>query len=136
MSTFEMDGLDDFMSKLKKLENASEIAKKCVDEAAPILARGLSAAATAAAMKGYSIGYLAASIKETKAKENSHGVFSAVRPTGKDDKGVSNMEKGAIMHYGSGKQAATGWITKGTNDKKAECLETMQRKFDEEVETL
>lgn len=133
---FEIDGLDDFISRLKKLEEPAEIAKKCVDAAAPALETKLASAVSAAASRGYSQGDLAASIGATEAKENEYGVFAAVRPTGTDRKGVRNATKLGILHYGSSRQPPTGCMTKAVTSAEQECLGIMQRKFDEEVQGL
>ena len=54
------------------------------------------------------------SIKPTKPKKNRWGHFIVIRPTGKDKKGVRNMEKLVYMEYGTSKQSPTPVIHTGT----------------------
>ena len=97
------EGLDELF---KKGDQANEIAKKAVDQASPILEERLRSQVSAAANRGYATGALAGSISATSARVNDRGVFSAVRPTGHDSKGVRNAEKLAYLEYGTSRGMA------------------------------
>ena len=63
-------------------------------------------------MKHKDKGDLVKSVKKTGANRNKYGYYICVRPTGKDRKGVRNMEKAAILEYGvEGRQPATPVLT-------------------------
>ena len=65
---------------------------------------------------------------------NQRGYYISVRPTGKDKKGVRNMEKMAALEFGvDGKQAATPVLTPAVNDAEGKVLDKMQEVFDRET---
>lgn len=67
------------------------------------------------------------SIKSTGIKKNKTGKYLVVRPTGKDGKGVRNMEKLAYLEYGTYKQRATPVITPAVKESE----KPIEGKFDE-----
>ncbi len=78
-------------------------------------------------------GSMVNSVKTTKATKNDKGYFVVTRPTGKDAKGVRNMEKLAYLHYGTSKQRATGIVTKIVNRAETPAVKAMQAAFEKEA---
>lgn len=134
MAGFTIDGIDDSIRQLEKAGDLESIAPKMIDEATPVLEEALKAEVQQAASKGYATGELASSIKKSKAKRNEYGYFGAVRPTGKDEKGVRNMEKLAYLHYGTTKQEADPVVTKAVARAEPKVYEKMQEAYNREVE--
>jgi hypothetical protein len=79
---------------------------------------------------------MAASIKSTGIKTNKSGKFLVVRPTGKDSKGVRNMEKMAYLEYGTYKQAATPVVTPAVKDAESTVEREMDAIFDKYMEKV
>lgn len=77
-------------------------------------------------------GEMVSSIKETEPKKNKYGWYSCVRPTGRDSKGVRNMEKLAYLEYGAVHhgQPATPVLAPAVSECMEETLEAMQEEFD------
>lgn len=120
-------GLIDQINRMGMLD---EIAPKMLDEATPIIERNVKLELAQHRRTGDMI----ASVKRTKAKKTKvGGYYAVVRPTGKDSKGVRNMEKIAHMEYGTAKQPATPVLTKALHNSEAEVAEKLQQVFDQEV---
>jgi len=74
------------------------------------------------------------SIKHTKAGPTKKGgYYATVRPTGKDSKGVRNMEKMVYLEYGTSKQSPAPTLTKAIKDSEKAVLNKMQEVFNREV---
>lgn len=131
MADFELNsGLDDLMSQLSSIE-IDRIAPVMLEEAAPILEQNLKSRAAQHKRSGN----MASSIKTTKAARNDDGYSICVRPTGKDKKGVRNMEKMVYMEYGTSKQNATPVLVPAIRESERDVAERMQEVFSEEVDT-
>lgn len=78
-------------------------------------------------------GEMVASIQATKPKKNKYGIYSFVRPTGTDSKGVRNMEKLAYLEYGKEGQAATPVCTPVKNRIGAEVSKKIQKSFERQA---
>lgn len=129
MANFEIEGIDDLMKDLDMLD-AERIAPMMLEEAAPILKDSVVKGAS----RHRDTGAMVNSIKQTKASRNQRGYYIAVRPTGKDEKGVRNMEKMAYLEYGvGGRQPATPVLTPAVHAAEADVLEKMQEVFDREI---
>lgn len=76
------------------------------------------------------------SIKSTGVKQNRSGKYLVVRPTGKDSKGVRNMEKMAYLEYGTYKQAATPVVTPAVKEAEAAVERAMDGIFDKYMEKV
>ena len=86
------------------------------------------------AVKHEDTGDLIESVKKTGAQRNQNGYYICVRPTGKDRKGVRNMEKMAALEYGvDGKQPATPVLTPAVKEVEVQVLMKMQEVFNREV---
>lgn len=129
MAQFELEGIDDLMKDLDLLDT-ERIAPMMLEESAPILEEAVTKKASAHKDTGDMVN----SIKKTKAGRNQTRYYIAVRPTGKDRKGVRNMEKMAALEYGvDGKQPATPVLTPAVHEAEAPVLEKMQEVFDRET---
>ena len=127
-------GLTDLDEIFKKCMKAEEIAKKAIDQAAPILEASFKGKVAGAATKGYATGELADSISTTKAKVNDRGVFAAVRPTGHDRKGVRNAEKLAYLEYGTSRgQAPRPVRDAAVSAVEGQCISVMEQVVYEEM---
>lgn len=129
MAQFELEGIDDLMKDLDMLD-AERIAPLMLEEAVPVLKESVIRKAS-----GHKdTGDMVSSIKETKVRRNQEGYYIAVRPTGKDKKGVRNMEKMAALEYGvDGRQPATPVLTPAVHEAETPVLEKMQEVFDRET---
>lgn len=99
MARCQITGFDELEKVLRKMEQPEKMAIKAVDAASPVLVASMKSA-IAGATKGTGSGSLIGSISATSARQNELGVFSAVRPTGSDSKGVRNGAKLAYLEYG------------------------------------
>ncbi len=131
MADFNMRGIDDFMSDLNTLDT-DRIAPIMLEEAVHILEENVKR--RTAAHKA--TGALAESMKASKAKQTKEGYSISVRPTGKDDKGVSNMEKACYLEYGTLKQTATPVISPAVRESEEAVVEKMQEAFEREMKKL
>jgi HK97 gp10 family phage protein len=121
-----------FIKQLGRLADVDRIAPQMIDEAIPILLDNVKA--EAAQHKKSEDMYR--SIKPTKAgKTKNGGYYATVRPTGKDRKGVRNMEKMAWLEYGRKGQDPTPILTKAIKDGENAVLNKMQEVFEREVKT-
>lgn len=128
---FEQMGFELLEKELERLGEIETYAPKMLREAAPILEERLQAEVQNEANKGYAKGDLKKSIKANKPSKNKYGHYVAVTARGKDRKGVRNNEKLAYLNYGTQQQEARPVIAKAIKGAERECMEAMQRKFDE-----
>lgn len=129
MGKFDFEFDSELVRQLERLSNFDEIAPKILDETVPILEKYVKSETA----KHNRTKDMLNSIKKTKANKNKYGWFVTVRPTGKDRKGVRNMEKMAHAEYGTSKQPPTPILTKALNDARQEVTDKMQEIFNEVV---
>lgn len=110
-----------------KLSETEEIARGILRAGAPILKRSIIKKASFHRHTGEMV----RSIKETEPKKNRYGWYAVVRPTGKDSKGVRNMEKLAYLEYGAVHhgQPATPVLAPAVNECEGEVVEAMQEEY-------
>lgn len=128
--SLKMTGFDLLEDELKKYDDPDDIAAKVVDTASPILVETVKEMIKTTTFSDSS-GDLADSIQATGAKINGYGCFAAVRPTGRDRKGVRNGEKMAYREYGTSKQPAKPILKKAVRKSEKKCLEIMQKTFED-----
>ena len=129
MAKFEVEGIDNLMKELNEIE-IRRIASLMLEEAIPILEKSVVKEAS----KHSDTGEMVRSIKKTGAVRTKKGYYACVRPTGKDHKGVRNMEKMAYLEYGAGaKQPATPALTPAVKNAEIPVLKKMQEVFEREV---
>lgn len=131
MAKFDIFGIDDFLEELSQLD-IDRIAPKMLEESVPILEKEVKAEAA----KHHNTGAMEDSIKSTGANVNAKGHYIYVRPTGKDEKGVRNMEKMVYMEYGTQKQAPTPVLSPAVRRAEDPVTEKMQEVFNREVDRL
>lgn len=104
-----------------------DVAEDILNAAVPTLQKSIEKYAS----KHINTGQMLASIKPTPVKKNISGYYLTVRPTGKDDKGVRNMEKMAYLEYGAVHhgQPATPVLAPAVNECEGKVLEKMQEEF-------
>lgn len=152
MGKFDFQIPDDFLKQLGKLADVDRIAPKMLNEALPILEKNVKREVAKVSESGRVITYtytdkkgktrtakrkqtgdLLKSIKMSKANKNKYGYYASVRPTGKDSKGVRNMEKLVYLEYGTSKQSPTPTLTKAIKDSESAVLNKMQEVFEREA---
>lgn len=131
MAKFDIHGIDDFMKEISQID-IDRIAPKMLEESVPILEKSVRAESA----KHRDTGAMEESIKATGANINARGHYICVRPTGRDEKGVRNMEKMVYMEYGTSKQAATPALSPAVRKAEGPVLEKMQEVFNREAEHL
>jgi HK97 gp10 family phage protein len=129
MGKFDFEIPTDFIKQLGKLADVDRIAPQMIDEAMPILEGNLKKEMA----KHRRTGDMINSVRKTKAGKNKYGYYAVVRPTGKDSKGVRNMEKMVYLEYGTSDQPATPILTKAIKDSEKAVLDKMQEVFSREV---
>lgn len=124
------EGFDDMLRKLERLSDrgkVEEIAKKAVSAAEPKLLESTKSAVAAAEQGPYSTGSVSASVSATGAKVNEYGVYTVARPTGRDNKGVRNAQKAAMLEYGvPGHLNPRPWRAKAAGTVEDACVKTME----------
>lgn len=126
--SFDISGIDDLMADLEKMD-VDRIAPIMLEEAVPILNQSVKRKAAAHRASGDMIG----SIKPSGTERNAKGYYICVRPTGKDKKGVRNMEKMAYLEYGTSKQSPTPVLTPAVKESENEVVNKMQEVFEREA---
>lgn len=130
MGKFDFQVSPDFLKQLGRLQDVDRVAPMMIDEAIPILETNVKKELSLHRVTGS----MANSIKRSKAKATRNGGYIAnVYPTGKDEKGVRNMEKLVYLEYGTSKQAAVPTLTKAINDSESAALNKMQEVFNREM---
>ena len=82
-------------------------------------------------------GDMAESIRPTQVRKyGSSGFRMTVRPTGKDENGVRNMEKMCYLEYGTVHQNASPVISPAIAESEEAVMEAMQKVFDEKTKEL
>lgn len=131
MAKFDIYGIDDLMKGLSQID-VDRIAPKMLEESVPILEKAVKAEAA----KHKDTGAMEESIKATGADINAKGHYICVRPTGRDEKGVRNMEKMIYMEYGTSKQKETPVLSPAVRKAEGPVLDKMQEVFNREAEQL
>lgn len=132
MGSFHMEIPSSLFEFLNKLEgNIDVICCDGIKASEPIIEKALKeeCAKHNIAERDTTRGAMVASIKATGPKKTKSGIYDFVRPTGKDAKGVRNMEKLAYLEYGTSKQPATPVCTKVKNQISKEVADTMENEI-------
>lgn len=127
---FTIDG--DFARKLERLADFDAIAEEALTEAVPILETHVKIETA----KHKDTGDMLASIRTQKKpkKSKSGNWYTAVLPTGEDANGVRNMEKMALLEYGTSKIPARPILSKALNDAREKIYAKIQEVVDKWVE--
>lgn len=132
MGKCKMEMPKELMELLARMDDVEEIGKEALTAAEPIVEKALKeeCAKHHKSERDPTRGELVDSIKPTGAKKNKNGLYDFIRPTGKDSKGVRNMEKLAYMNYGTSKQPATPITQPVINRIDAQVREKIQSEFE------
>jgi HK97 gp10 family phage protein len=125
------DEIDSLMKDLSVLDFHT-LAPKMLEEAAPIVKGNIEKRSAAHRDSGS----MAGSIQPKKVTRGTSEYRISIRPTGKDSKGVRNMEKMCYLEYGTEKQAATPVMGPAVAESEEPVYEKMQEVFDRETEKL
>jgi len=129
MAKFDFEIPSGFLKQLGSLAEVDKYADKMIDEAMPILEKNLKTELA----KYKRTSQMLDSVKKTKSKKVKDGYYAVVRPTGKDDKGVRNMEKLAWLEYGTKNQAPKPILTKAIKDSTPAVLSKMEEVYKREA---
>lgn len=134
MASFKSSGdvLDDIAEELSKLgeDVEGELGQEMLDEGAKIIE--FHWVKSIKEHNHVDTGDMARSVgvsKGTRAKK-----FRDIFPQGKDEKGVRNVEKAFIAHYGKSGQLGTRFIDEAEANASAEAAVAMQEKLDKYIE--
>lgn len=130
MPQFEVEGLDRLIAQLDKLGRFEEVAPKMLEEAIPVLQEEVVKESS----NHIDSGDMASSIKKSGMMTSKDGsYYMCVRPTGKDRKGVRNMEKMAWLEYGVKGRAATPVLSAAVINAELKVIQKMQEVFNREM---
>lgn len=118
-----------FIRQLEKMGDTENLIPKIIEETTPIVENSLKGALR----KHKRTGSMINSIKATKVKKNQNGYYAVVRPTGKDENGVRNIEKMVYSEYGTSKQKADPVQKQVINETENAINEKAQEIFNREV---
>lgn len=137
MANCTITGFPELEKVLDKLTHPEKMAIKAVDAASPVLVNAMKSSISGAT-SGRATGELVGSIEATSARQNEMGVFSAVRPTGTDRKGVRNGAKLAYLEYGvaSNNQPPRPVRSAAVALAEGQCMSIIQSVIEQEVNSL
>ena len=129
MAKFSFKIPDDLTRQMERLGMIDEVAPKMIKAATPIVEDEIVRRSKSHRLTGAMI----ASIQPTEPTQKESGHSAVVRPTGRDSKGMRNMEKMAYMEFGTSHQPATPVITPAVLATEDQVIDTMTEVFDEEM---
>ena len=153
MAKFSVEGLEDVERLFEKMGNPGWIGEKAVKAAAPVLLSETRKAVKAAG----GTNNLARSFDATEPRQNQYGVYSVIRPFGRNrKKNTEYVRIAAFLEYGTkwpkkqedadkihhGKQKGAPkqdpkpWRQKSVNAAAEKCRDAMQTALNEEVDKL
>lgn len=130
MASFSISGMDELLVKLNQLGRFDEIAPKMMKAGMEILQEEVVAEAS----KHKDTGAMVASIKPTGLMAGyDGGYYMCTRPTGRDKKGVRNMEKTVYLEYGVKGRPGVPVITAAVIKAEPKVIQAMQEVFTREI---
>lgn len=111
MARIKNYGVDDFLHSLTSMD-VGALTTEMIEAAEPVMVERVKKYAN----RHKASGDMIRSIKSTGVKERRGGKYLVVRPTGRDHKGVRNMEKLAYLEYGTANMPASPIITPAVKD--------------------
>lgn len=130
MASFSISGMDELLVKLNQLGRFDEIAPKMMKAGMEILQEEVVAEAS----KHKNTGAMVASIKPTGLMAGyGGGYYMCTRPTGRDKKGVRNMEKMVYLEYGVKGRPGVPVITAAVIKAEPKVIQAMQEVFTREI---
>ena len=130
MASFSISGMDELLVKLNQLGRFDEIAPKMMKAGMEILQEEVVTEAS----KHKDTGAMVASIKPTSLMAGyDGGYYMCTRPTGRDKKGVRNMEKMVYLEYGVKGRPGVPVITAAVIKAELKVIQAMQEVFTREI---
>lgn len=130
MASFSISGMDELLVKLNQLGRFDEIAPKMMKAGMEILQEEVVTEAS----KHKDTGAMVASIKPTGLMAGyGGGYYMCTRPTGRDKKGVRNMEKMVYLEYGVKGRPGVPVITAAVIKAEPKVIQAMQEVFTREI---
>lgn len=132
MAAFSFEISSELMEMMKELEDPSSLCEKGMKKAETIIVEAMKEECEKhqRSARDPTRGEMKESIKATGPKKNEYGLYDFVRPTGKDSKGVRNMEKLAYLQYGTVQQAAEPVCEPVVTRIESQVLKELQRPFE------
>lgn len=132
MAKFEVNIPNDLMKDIEKLYNTDEMIKELLNS--EDVSRPLIDSFVGELKPHFKFGDLEGSVKKL-VKKNKYGWFLVVRPTGRDRKGVRNMEKLMTLEFGSKtrEQPARPLIDRATKNAENAVIKALERKLDDYI---
>lgn len=129
MAKFTYEPDREFLATLGRMAEIEKYVPKMLMEAAPIVQEKLKSS-----LREHQVtGRMVKSIKPTKIFKNEYGYYLVVRPTGKGENGVRNMQKFMHLELGTSHQAPQPVIEKVIADVQPEVDRKMQEVFERET---
>ncbi len=133
MAVFELNGFEEFLTTLERLGRFDEVAPEMMDAGMEVLQKEVVSAAS----EHVDTGAMVNSIKQSGLQAGyGGGYYMCTRPTGKDKKGVRNMEKMAYLEYGVKGRPAVPVMTKALIRAEPQVVQAMKDVFEKEVGKL
>ena len=130
MVQLSISGIDEFLAQLNQLGKFDEIAPKMMKAGMEILQEEVVEEAS----KHKDTGAMVASIKPTGISASyDGGYYMCTRPTGRDKKGVRNMEKMVYLEYGVKGRPGVPVITAAVIKAEPKVVQAMQEVFTREI---
>ena len=130
MAQFSISGMDELLVKLNQLGRFDEIAPKMMKAGMEILQEE----DVAEASKHKDTGAMVESIKPTRLMAGyDGGYYMCTRPTGRDKKGVRNMEKMVYLECGVKGRPGVPVITAAVIKAEPKVIQAMQEVFTREI---
>lgn len=130
MAKFEVNIPTDLMRELEKLNNTDAMIKELLES--EDVSRPLIDSFVGELQNHKDTGALIGSVKKL-VKKNKYGWFMVVRPTGKDKKGVRNMEKLMTLEFGSKTQPARPLVDRATKNAESAVIQALERKLNDYI---
>lgn len=130
MAKFEVNIPTDLMREIEKLNNTDAMIKELLDS--EDVSRPLIDSFVGELQSHVDTGALVQSVKKL-VKKNKYGWFLVVRPTGKDKKGVRNMEKLMTLEFGSSTQPARPLVDRATKNAESAVIQALERKLNDYI---
>lgn len=143
MADINATGFDEVLQSLDRLaDNASDMAIRAVDAAAPLVERtfksNIQKAANRRDKRGrpYSTGALARSVVTQKAQVNKLGAYSIVKVTGVAKSGIAREEQLRYLEFGTRRQEPHPARAPTIAQVNSQVQEIMQRQLESEIDRI
>lgn len=135
MARFDTSGMDDLINDMIRMgQNTGPVAEAMTMAAAEIIKRCWQRSAEEHGLRD--TGAMIESIGYPRAPINfGDAIGIDIFPQGRDRRGVRNVEKAFVQHYGTGRVPATYWVDTADAYSEEAVPEALQAMWDEYLET-